>query len=135
MFIRFITVILRHSGRGKFAVNDAAAPFRQDGKVNTAIGFDKHLFTHSEEFFCQKRSLFLKQRFSAGDLDRGTVGRSDFVKQTPDRTLLSPLPGISGIAIAASQITSGKPDKKTDFPGVGGFSLHTLESLYYLKHR
>jgi hypothetical protein len=94
--------MLFHAGSGKFTVHYPAASGRQDGKIYTAVGFNKHLFAHCEEFFCKQRSIFLKQRFAAGDFDGIAVGSGSFIKQTLNRTLFSSLPGIGGITVTAS---------------------------------
>lgn len=113
---------------GAFQIHDAMDAGINLRNVVCAAGFDEHGETRFAKLLHEREGIFLKQRFSAGELDKRKFWIRlrqffNFGQNFIERFLFAFGEGVGGIAERTAQVAAGEADENARQPGKGAFTL------------
>ena len=130
------TYAIRFTAAGAFEIHDAVAAWIEFLDVMRATCFGQYGISQVTQPGYECWTFFLKQRFTAGQLDQWQcLTLLSFLfewlchvlngsENVIDRHGLAALESIGGVAVGTTQVTTGQPNEHTGQPGEGAFALY-----------
>ena len=94
-----------------------------------AAGLDQYGVARVTQHRHQWQNIFLQQWLAARDLDERAFKTRDAINDILERSFLSFVKGVLGIAVTAAEIAECQPDEDTTLAGPGTLALDGFVNL------
>jgi hypothetical protein len=122
-------ILFRHPTGRTFEIDNPFHTRINLTDVEAASRFEKCLVSSIAESSHELVHTVLKERFAAGDFDKPALIVIDAIQNLSYRHRLTFIEGIFCVAIAATKIAVGEPNKDTWHPHATGFALNAVKDL------